>query len=273
MSHSDVADLVPSVSITAILERRQAVVERLGIAHKAAQEIRQLESAFGDFTRFRQLRLEDRSGPRTLDFLDEGSLPHFIRRFDAAAWDYLMHESGLRSFMDAARRREWDMQVYEARVPELTLENIRATFMGLHSRRQELLEQGVIAVFRSLSWHYKTNCPRRFGRRIILKRAVSTYRGKLLGGPEHHAAESLDDLVRVFSLLDGKPEPDHRQGCYHRLNAACWPQGQQVADLFGYLSVRGFRNGNAHVTFLRRDLIDELNQILAKHYPNALPPA
>ncbi|ONZ24329.1 hypothetical protein A8F44_22135, partial [Burkholderia cenocepacia] len=34
--------------------------------------------------------------------------------------------------------------------------------------------------------------------------------------------------------------------------------------------LRWFKNGNGHLTFKRADLVDRMNLILAKHYPNAL---
>jgi hypothetical protein len=74
--------------------------------------------------------------------------------------------------------------------------------------------------------------------------------------------------MRVLSVLDGKPEPDHRQGAYSRLDAA----KLDVVDFDGYFTVKGFKNGNGHLTFLRGDLTDKMNQIIAKHYPGALPP-
>ena len=38
-----------------------------------------------------------------------------------------------------------------------------------------------------------------------------------------------------------------------------------------YVRVKTFKNGNGHVYLLRPDLVQELNKVLAKHYPNALP--
>ena len=37
------------------------------------------------------------------------------------------------------------------------------------------------------------------------------------------------------------------------------------------MSFRVFKNGNAAITFTRLDLVEKLNKIIAKHYPNALP--
>ncbi|EJI0237691.1 DUF4942 domain-containing protein, partial [Escherichia coli] len=39
-----------------------------------------------------------------------------------------------------------------------------------------------------------------------------------------------------------------------------------------YFTVRGYRKGTVHITFRRPDLIEQLNNIIARHYPGALPP-
>jgi hypothetical protein len=35
--------------------------------------------------------------------------------------------------------------------------------------------------------------------------------------------------------------------------------------------LRLFRNGNGHLCFKRPELIDAMNAIIARHFPNALP--
>ena len=81
--------------------------------------------------------------------------------------------------------------------------------------------------------------------------------------------DMLDDLTRVFSVLDGKPEPDFRRGWYGRISDCRTTSDPDAED--AYMSIRSFRNGNGHVTFKRPDLVDKMNLIIAKHYPGALP--
>jgi len=85
-------------------------------------------------------------------------------------------------------------------VPELTAANIEATFTELYGARADVFERGELECFRRLSWDYRTNQPFRFGKRIILKSLFSY--GSLNG----HGTNELDDLMRVFHVLDGKPE-------------------------------------------------------------------
>ncbi len=195
---------------------------------------------------------------------------------DASAWQYLMHESGLRTLMDADARSKWDKAIMDGDIPELTAANVRSTFAMLHDSRGEMFERGVLACFKALAWDYKTNLPQKFGKRIVLTYIRSSVSAGgfgggsgLLGHVNHDRVNRLDDLSRVLSVLDGKPEPDHRQGWYGRLMAVHKLSDPDAAD--DYLSVRSFRNGNGHVTFKRLDLVDKMNLIIAKHYPGALP--
>lgn len=273
------AALIPSVSIEALLQRRDAIVEKLTAAHKALGEVHQLANAqLGDHVGFLgyELRLEFASSRgRSRDLTEERGLEYAIRRVDAKCWDFLLAQSGLWSFMDATTREAWNKSIDEDEFPLLTRENITATFAKLYDERGAMFEQGVIALFRNLSWAYKTNQPVKLGKRIVVKYVVekNVYaRRSETYGISHGGANKLDDIIRVMSILDGKPEPDHRNGAYHTANNVRFARegGTMQLDL-EYMHVRGFKNGNAHVTFKRLDLVDGLNRIIAKHFPNALP--
>ncbi|ENT2204361.1 DUF4942 domain-containing protein, partial [Escherichia coli] len=38
-----------------------------------------------------------------------------------------------------------------------------------------------------------------------------------------------------------------------------------------YFTVRGYQKGTVHIVFKRPDLVEKLNDIIARHYPGALP--
>ena len=131
-----------------------------------------------------------------------------------------------------------------------------------------MFERGVIECFKRLSWCYKTNRPFAFGKRIVMT-YIRSY-----GHFSHDKLDHIADLQRVFCILDGKPEEDHRSGIYRRLSDA--ERGRLGTVTAGthddvYMHFRWFKNGNAHITFKRMDLVDKMNAILAKHYPGALP--
>jgi hypothetical protein len=258
-------DVVKSVSIENLVNQRAAVMERMTQALALIEEASKIAEVA--HLGFPDLRIHlgyrsDHSLRRSDGHDAEKLVQHAI---DWPAWQYLMSESGLRTFMDAETRSKWD-EGHKGDVPELTAATIAATFRTMYENRGDMFEEGVIRCFKQLSWHYKTNLPQKFGKRIILTYLCYTY------GMNHAGTDKLDDLARVFHVLDGKPEPDHRDGMYHVLSkahreAGAWPK---TADT-EYLSVRLFKNGNGHVTFKRPELVDQLNRIIAKRFPGALP--
>lgn len=186
-----------------------------------------------------------------------------MRTVDAHAWQYLLKESGLRTFMDAKAREKWDAQIHDGDIPELTASNIEATFDMLYGSRGDMFERGVLECFKRLSWNYKTNQPFKFGKRIIIGNLFSSY-----GYQNHGRTNELDDLMRVFHVIEGKPEMDHRYAMYHQFSVALAAGKTSMEN--DYIQVKWFKKGTGHITFKRPDLVEKLNLIIAKHYPNAL---
>lgn len=263
-------ELVKSVSIDGLIAKRDAL---LATIRRAIDTLREADTIAGDAGiaggyRGFDWMLEPEHRYR-LRLLDPEAPAEIARRVDALAWDHLMRESGLLTFMDAKAREQWRERIDKVQTPALTRDNIAATFQELYNARGEMFERGVIACFRSLSWDYKTNNPIKFGKRIV----------KYLGNYSFYVdrTDELNDLQRVLCILDGKPEEDHRHSLVTRLNAAKRDPraayGQlargELADV--YMNIRWFKNGNGHITFKRLDLVDRLNAIIAKHYPDALP--
>ena len=262
-------ELIPSLSIANLLQQREAVLtlfrealDKLEQAHTLATAAR---VGFPDLLMARGWR--GHGLHMTGEFANTTTLLEtFQACVDAGGWTTLLQDSGLRSMMSASKRKEVDEQIGAEKVPELTREAIRATFATLHDSRVDMFEQGVIECFRRLSWDYKTNLPQKFGKRIVM-RYVTSY-----GSANHTQTDHLDDLLRVFHLCDGNPEADHRSASYGLISSAMqasslWPKRAENE----YVAVRLFKNQNGHVTFKRSDLIQRLNRIIAKHYPDALP--
>jgi len=99
-----------------------------------------------------------------------------------------------------------------------------------------------------------------FGKRIIVRGVT--------GGWGARGSDSLDDLDRAFHVLDGKPEPDHRSSIKARLPTSYEAKAYTLETQ--YLRIKGFKNRNGHVEFLRPDLVEKMNLILARHSPHDL---
>jgi hypothetical protein len=256
-------ELLPSVSIEALLQRREAlhgIIDQIG-ALLAQADALAAAGGFGSVSRYADSDRYGRSGRANMG-TDKGR-GYILKELDANGWKYLLDESGLRSFMCASKRKEWDEAIYNGEVPPLDRATIAGTFAQLYESRGDMLEQGVIELYRKLSWHYKSNSPVAFGKKIIRAYALS------MGSPNSSFADELDDLSRVMHKLEGRPEEDHRRDTWHLLCDAYRAKTDYEDE---YVRVRMYRTTQtAHVIFKRPELVQRMNAILAKHYPNALP--
>lgn len=261
-------ELVKSISIENMLRQRDAAIERLTEAKRLIDEADSIAMGAGLGTV--SGHIGDKYG-RSGGGAPIGA-PDFVesitKRVDAHGWKHLMKESGLLTLMDAKAREEWNKGVYEYTTPPLTKTNVDSTFSMLYEGRGELFERGLINCFRGLSWDYKTNQPFKLGKRIIMAYLFQKQVGNYTQSVNHHAADKLDDLVRVFSVLDGKPEPDYRNGANSRLSDAARKR-ERFAEL-EYFDIVWFKNGNGHLTFKRPELVEQINKVIAKNFPNAL---
>lgn len=272
-----ITDFVPSLSLENFIAQRDAMVERAQQARRALQEIHDIAEALPRPTTYHGswYRLGLLTEPERFDFIGDRGFDNYVKGIDAGCWARLLDLSGLRTFMDATARAAWDANIDQRNVPPLTIENVEATFQVMHASRREMFERGVIAVFKSLSWDYKRHNPIMFGKRIILRHVYDPrFSLRSRAAVNYTGASQVDDLMRPLRILDGKPELDHRQGAYQRLRAAAERDpAEPVVDFDGYFTLRGFKNGNAHLTFTRPDLVDKMNQIIGRHFPGALPPS
>ncbi|KUA31358.1 hypothetical protein DE21_20290 [Salmonella enterica subsp. enterica serovar Typhimurium var. 5-] len=73
-------------------------------------------------------------------------------------------------------------------------------------------------------------------------------------------------------MLGGADNPNGELPSY--ITGADIGNGDNVGKLLEgeYFTVRGYQKGTVHIVFKRSDLVEKLNDIIARHYPGALPP-
>ncbi|WP_439412098.1 DUF4942 domain-containing protein, partial [Enterobacter ludwigii] len=176
---------------------------------------------------------------------------------------------GMLSLMDAAAREQWYNSLEKDDIPAVSEENILNTFEQLHLNKGEVFERGVINVFRSLSWDFKTNSPSKFGTKIIVTGLVKCDRWGF-GLNWGWQRDRLADLERMLMLLDGKPVPDNRADVTRRLGDHIHANRHSNRYEDEMFTIKYFQKGTAHISFKRPELVDKLNDIIARHYPGAL---
>ena len=200
----------------------------------------------------------------------ETAMKVIIRNMDRGIWRDLMKKSGMLSLMDAQARDQWDRNLEGDEIPAISEANILSTFEQLHQSKDEVFERGIINIFKGLSWDFKTNSPCSFTKKMIINSLVVYNRWgySMCGGWRR---DQLADLERMLHLLDGKPIPDNRGDVTTRLMDHVSLQKASHIYEDDYFSIRYFQKGTGHITFKRPDLVDKMNDIVAKHYPSMLP--
>ncbi|EEZ0999699.1 TPA: DUF4942 domain-containing protein [Escherichia coli] len=273
ISHPEVVtghtDVICSTSIRHILAVRKSTLLQIDTLIRQLAEISAMtESIGGKTARDWAMKQDFRCGCWLME-KPETAMKAITRNLDRELWRDLMQRSGMLSLMDAQARDTWYRSLEYDNFPEICEANILSTFEQLHQNKDEVFERGVINVFRGLSWNYKTNCPCKFGSKIIVNNLVRWDRWgvHLNNGPQ---ADRLADLERMLHLFSGKPIPDNRENITIHLDDHIQSvQGKEdyEDEMF---SIRYFKKGSAHITFRKPELVDRLNDIIARHYPEAL---
>ncbi|QXD01183.1 DUF4942 domain-containing protein [Klebsiella sp. PL-2018] len=274
--HEGAGEVIPSVPVDRIVAQRNSGVTAI---LEGIELIRQGQAALADasgrswFAGLAQIvensLCSDRSETRNAAIRRS-----LCRHADRDVWQRLMNDTGMFTLMSEAQRKEWDTQLYSDDCPEITLDNVIATFRQLNASKGETFEKGVIDVFRNLSWDYKTHNPCLLGKRIIIDSVLDNHRG-LYFSVRTYAQNRINDLARAFWVLDGKNVPDFRVSEGARLDEFISRGGAaSVGEVFTceYFTICAYKKGSAHITFTRPDLVEKVNDIIARHYPGALPP-
>lgn len=262
-------ELILSTSIERVVTGRDSALKQIEQLIQQLDAISRLTSEIGGGI------AQDwamKSGHRYDSWLTEKAdkaMPAVTRNIDRSIWRDLMLKSDMMALMDAQARDQWHKNLEEGDLPAISETNILSTFEQLHLHKMDVFERGIINVFKGLSWDYKTNSPCSFGKKIIINNLV-TYNRWGFSLNWGWRRDQLADLERTLFLLSGKSIPDNRSDITTRLMAHIRDNPDKDVYEDEFLRVRYFQKGTAHLTFKRLDLVERMNDIIAKHYPGML---
>ncbi|AYN25534.1 DUF4942 domain-containing protein (plasmid) [Buttiauxella sp. 3AFRM03] len=201
------SEVVPSISIENILARAAYAMTTFadGLA-----KIREAQKLMKEVTDEKMYGFHEivRNGLGASS--DDAAIKRMKRNLDSGIWTRLMNETGMKTLMSHQQISDWEKQLDTPSMPEATLENIHASFRALHQDKGQIFEQGVTDVFKKLSWDYKTNCPCKIGKKIIVNCMVGSASSKNCYYVTDEGRNKLNDLEKMMSILDGRNVPDHR---------------------------------------------------------------
>ena len=262
-------DVICSTSIERIVTGRNAALAQIEALIQQLDTISTLTRSIGGKTALDWAMKQDFRCGCWLMEKPEAALKAITRNLDRSIWRDLMKKSGMLSLMDAQAREQWYNSLEKDDIPAVSEANILSTFEQLHQSKGEVFERGVINVFKGLSWDFKSNSPCKFGKKIIVIGLVKHDRWGF-GLNWGWQRDRLADLERMLILLDGKPVPDNRADITRRLGDHIHENRHSNRYEDEMLVIKYFQKGTAHIVFKRPELVDKLNDIIARHYPGAL---
>lgn len=259
-------EIICSTSIERIVTRRNAALAQIETLIHQLDDISTLTRSIGGKTALDWAMKQDfRCGCWLMEKI-ETAMKVITRNMDRGIWRDLMKKSGMLSIMDAQARDQWYSSLEKDNIPEISEANILSTFEQLHQNKGEVFERGVINVFKSLSWNFKTNSPCKFGKKIIVTGLVKCDRWGF-GLNWGWQRDRLADLERMLMILDEQPIPDNRTDVTRRLGDHIHENRYSNRYEDEMFTIKYFQKGTAHITFKRPKLVDKLNDIIARHYP------
>lgn len=266
---TDHTDVICSTSIERIVTGRNAALAQTEALIQQLVDISTLTHSIGGKTALDWAMKQDFRCGCWLMEKRETAMKAITHNIDRSIWRDLMKRSGMLSLMDAQARDQWYNSLEKEDIPTVSEANILSTFEQLHQSKSEVFERGVINVFKGLSWDFKTNSPCKFGKKIIVTGLVKSDRWGF-GLNWGWQRDRLADLERMLMILDGKPIPDSRADVTRRLGDHIHDNRHSTHYEDEMFAIKYFQKGTAHIIFKRLELVDKLNEILARHYPGLL---
>ncbi len=215
------------------------------------------------------------------------------RLLDVNIWAYIIERTDLERLMDReAKDQLRDQMRYVPEVtnrdgeiinqgeidkllPPVTVENVTATIETFMAEADTIFRRGIANAFAKLDRRFRSHDGWKIGSRVILDRAFNEH-----GNWSHYSnhRDTLIDIERTLTILDQQDEEDERElkpsyattiGAINQARRGIWNPTQSMIET-DYFRIRIFKNGNAHLWFLRDDLVEKVNKLLAEFYGEVL---
>lgn len=270
--------LIPQNELASIVAARDAAIARMAEAAGALDRAYEMaESAVsirsratgGETFGLRDRTKDEHYGNLFRGYFDKAkSVDVWRAEVDASVWQHLFTRTGMFDMMDMTAKEEWRKSLMND-VPEVTLENLYATLETVAGDADLIFKRGIAKVFAELDRRFRSHDGFKIGSRIILNNAFTDY-GSIQYGRKR---DMIIDIERVLAKLDGeKPDPHSLLTAVENSRKGHWGPMQSEVEA-GYLRIKGYKNGNAHLWFTCPALVEKVNKLLAEYYGELIPDA
>lgn len=176
-----------------------------------------------------------------------------------AAWKHVYKGMHINKLATAKERKQFEVSLENP--PELTLDNISATFGDYVLEPRFAMLKGLAEVFSDLDPAYKSHSKVKIGVEGLPKRIILSS----VGSWGSWGYERLRDLLNALNTYEGRPHVTHAE-LEEFLNDA----DENGAGYYHGIELRRFNNGNGHLIF-SPDALRDINKALAEFYGDVLP--
>jgi len=283
--------LVPRATIDDVVRFRNQTIalyedafEKIEAAHDALQAAREMASrCHPGVTSYNYDKAEElKEFERAVQLPRKERYLRTARRLtDINAWSWIIQRTDLERLMDREAKDKLREQMrfiperagrdgelinqaeIESGLPELTVENVLATLERFAGDAGMIFRRGIANAFSALDRRFRSHDGFKIGSRVILTYAFNDW-GSLQYG---RTRDTLIDIERVFSVLDGKSEASFQSALTAVEDSRRGMSGPRQSEAeTPYFRIKGYKNGNAHLWFTRDDLVEKVNKLLAEHY-------
>jgi len=200
-----------------------------------------------------------------------GFLPYNLKKYryeestaqiKQTCWTRIVSLLELPQIISRQKKQELQAQIEKGDTPEITAENILQFCMGIYSNLPNYVNETIDEVARWLQPgpfdKYKTNEKSRYE---IKEKVIKTWVFDTSWGMIRLTASSeqmFTEMDNIFHMLDGKGIVKYPKNLVTLIEEAIRQKKQEVTT--EYFHIKWFKNGNAHIAFLRKDLLAEFNR-------------
>jgi hypothetical protein len=201
---------------------------------------------------------------------------------DINVWAYIIERTDLERLMDAEAKKQLRSQMAyvpdrvdrrgqlitdeEAAkgLPEISVENVQATIQQFMLDADMIFRRGLANVFSGLDRRFRSHDGFKVGSRMIVNYICDRDHGRFSWGSKR---DQLLDVERVFYVLAGEPLPATGTIVHlierDRSNTFS-PKQSEIESRF--MKIRIYKNGNAHLWFTDKGMVEKVNKVLAEYY-------
>jgi len=271
--------VIPRATVRDMVARRQKAIDLFGRAYVA------LTAAAGALTeaKLAHAQIDQRAREDSYMNLTREEERHFLKSLDLPAskeftetarkvidrrmWSVIVELTDLEKLMDKKAKDQLRQSLMD-NVPEATEENIFATLQTFAGDADHIFKRGIANCFMALDRRFRSHDGWKIGSRVILTNAFNEYGGWSYNGNQR---DTLHDIDRVFNVLDGRDNPNMIGGIVGIVDRTRHQRPRATEHDSDYFKVRCFQNGNAHVWFKRKDLVEKVNLLLGEYYGAPIP--